>query len=538
MIRVFDKDMRDFAEYSNPELYNLDLGEGVLAPTSCEITEDAGQQYNLSMTHPIDPEGRWKLLTPFCLICAPIPPTETPAISPDTEGLIGVGSKVYTVNSGGANLYGRNGSYPAWVNGRGYYPPMRVSHSGHNWEATGPTYAEPGSAGAAWKDLGAIMYVIRTLAAGTEVILTRDESASGTYYYVMCLDGRQGQVNKSAVTYAYTIEEGSAILDDIPARVLTHQLFRVTDLTIDGKAMTVKVTAQHVSYDWSMALVGQVSLNATAMATAVAAIRSACLPDGSSSAPMIYAESSAAKITLAATRKTVTSVLLDPETGLVGQAKARLVRDEDEFFLLGNPSGDAVCFIRYGVNLTGVSWRRDYSKLVTRVMPVAKTAQGADYLLPAVYVDSPLRANYPVDAYQALTVNAKIGTDGTEAEVQARMTEEAQAVFSDKKADLPATTLTVDFLLLGDTEEYKQYKGLERLRLYDTVEITHEDIGLSTRAQVKGYRWNAIAERYTQITLGDAFEPVTHTVYGFNVANASLGADKLTPEAIAAIRNG
>lgn len=539
MIRVISKDETSFVEYSNPELYDLDLGEGVLIPTQCEIGETAGAEYSLTLTHPIDPAGKWKLLEPFSLICAPVPRTETPAISPDTEGLIGVGSKVYTVNSGGANLYGKRGAYRAWISGEGYYPGDRVSHNSHNWECTGPTYAEPGSAGASWRDLGSLRYVIRALTAGTQVILTRDEGTDSTYYYVILLDGTEGQVRKTSATYAYTIEEGSPILDDLEPRVLTHQLFRVTDISIDGAAMTVRVTAQHISYDWSMALVGQLSLSDTALSTAIAAIRSACLPDGATSAPMIYAEPSEATVTLAATRKTVTSILLDPETGAVRQARARLVRDERDFFLLSDAETDRGMVIRYGVNLRGVTWRRDYTKLVTRVMPIAKNSSGGEYLLPEVYVDSPLRGRYPVDCYQALTVDAQVGKGGaTEADVQQKMREEAGKVFSEKEADLPATTLTVDFLLLGDTEEFAQYRGLEQLRLYDTVEIEHPDIGLSTRAQVKGYKWDAITGRYTQITLGDAFAPVAHTVYGYSVANGTLGAEKLSPEAIAEIRNG
>jgi phage minor structural protein len=144
-----------------------------------------------------------------------------------------------------------------------------------------------------------------------------------------------------------------------------------------------------------------------------------------------------------------------------------------------------------------------------------------------------------VDAYEALNVDAKIGDSGqTEEDVQAKMRKEAGKVFSEEKADLPVTTLTVDFLMLGDTEEYAQYKGLERLNLYDTVEIIHSDIGLRTSAQVKSYKWDALHKRYTQITLGDAFEPPTHTVYGYSVADGALGVEKLTPEAIEAIRNG
>ena len=229
--------------------------------------------------------------------------------------------------------------------------------------------------------------------------------------------------------------------------------------------------------------------------------------------------------------------LLDPEEGIVRQARARLVRDNRDFFLLQNQETDRGFRIVHGVNLRGVRWTRDCSNLVTRLCPVATAQDGTPYTLPETLVDSPLKALYPVSWARPFTVGAKIGADGmTEADVQARMREEARTKYADEQVDVPVTTLEVDFLMLGDTEEYAQYRGLERLALYDTVEIVHPDLGLSTRAQVKSCQWDAVAERYTRITLGDAFEPARHTVYGYNLADGAISIRKLTPEAIAEIR--
>ena len=69
----------------------LRVGEGILTPTDCVITEEAGGAYQLSLTHPIDPAGKWKLLTPFCLIVAPIPRTSTPFIDQSSNTIISAG---------------------------------------------------------------------------------------------------------------------------------------------------------------------------------------------------------------------------------------------------------------------------------------------------------------------------------------------------------------------------------------------------------------------------------------------------------------
>ncbi len=134
--------------------------------------------------------------------------------------------------------------------------------------------------------------------------------------------------------------------------------------------------------------------------------------------------------------------------------------------------------------------------------------------------------------------NARVGRDNlTEADVLDRMRREARERF-DAGIDRPKTSLTVDLLLLGDTEEYKAYRDLEQCTLYDTVEIRHPDLGLTAKAQVKSYEWDAVARRYTRITLGDVFGSADHTVYGYSLADGAVSARKLSPEAIDEIRNG
>ena len=378
MICVVNKWERDFEQLSNVDLYGQRLGDGMLTPTACKISEEAGGNYRLQLTHPIDPDGKWKLLTPFALILAPIPVTKIPAI--DSEGsAIGVGNEVWASNGDYTNFYASwTYTYPAWHSGTGYYPGNKVNHNGYVWECLQITLIEPTTGASAWKRVSPIRPILKTLPDGTVLIVSSQDS---TWLHCTLMTGESGWVQKSAAVYQYTIDEDSEIIRHLEERTLTHQLFRVLDITHDGKAMTIQVNAQHSSYDWSMSIVGRITLRDTPLSTAIAAIRSAVLPDGSSSAPNIYAAASDATITAACTRKTLTSVILDPEEGIVRQARARLIRDNLEFFLLGESTGRYA--IRYGVNLLGVTWRRDYTKLVTRVMPIAKDANGDVRGLPA-----------------------------------------------------------------------------------------------------------------------------------------------------------
>ena len=541
MIRVFSQWETVFDNSEN----DLRLGLGVLTPTECTISEEAGGQYDMSITHPIDPAGAWKLITPFALIAAPIPQTSTPFIDQSSNTIIGAGLEVWAASTDNTGFYNtkRGTRYKSFKNGEGYSPGDRVSYGSWNWQCLQFTYTVP-SESAAWKKLSRTTPTpVSKIPNGELFIVSEKETISSVEWLTITrLDGSTGFAKSAEAEYQYTAQEDDSLLEDVPARELTVQLFRVMDVTIDSKSMTVKATAQHVSYDWSMALVDKITLKDTELITAIAAIRTAMMPDGLSSAPHIYAQNTDSTVTATINRRALTNVILDPDEGLVTQAKARLVRDGYDFFLLKNEPADQPdrgFSVRYGVNLRGVTWRRDYSKLVTRIMPVGKDANDDELLLDDVYVDSDYRGEYPIDMYQVIQVDAKVGEDdATEADVKEKMETEALKMFNEDQVDRPDTTLTIEFLLLGDTAEYAQYKGLERVSLYDRVTVEHPDLGLTTTSQVKSYEWDAIRKRYNKITLGNVFESPTRTVYGYGIADGAISLKKLSAEAIDAIRNG
>ena len=48
-------------------------GDVFLTPTKCTVKIVAAGQYDLTMDHPIDPDGKWAFLQPEAIIAAPIP---------------------------------------------------------------------------------------------------------------------------------------------------------------------------------------------------------------------------------------------------------------------------------------------------------------------------------------------------------------------------------------------------------------------------------------------------------------------------------
>ena len=92
------------------------------------------------------------------------------------------------------------------------------------------------------------------------------------------------------------------------------------------------------------------------------------------------------------------------------------------------------------------------------------------------------------------------------------------------EVDLPEFSLDVEFLMLGNTEEYKEYKGLQLLAMYDTVEIKHSLLEFMSKMQLKGYTWDCNAERHTSAHFDGYFASVDRSELFTRPENAMTSA--------------
>ena len=64
--------------------------------------------------------------------------------------------------------------------------------------------------------------------------------------------------------------------------------------------------------------------------------------------------------------------------------------------------------------------------------------------------------------------------------------------------------IKADFVQLWQTEEYKRYAPLQRVKLCDTVSVIYEALGVnSVQKKVISTIWNVLLDRYDEIELGD-----------------------------------
>lgn len=99
-------------------------------------------------------------------------------------------------------------------------------------------------------------------------------------------------------------------------------------------------------------------------------------------------------------------------------------------------------------------------------------------------MDSSHIADYPHPKWLQLAVSdAKVGSGCTQAQAYTKLRDAAQAEF-DKGCDMPSVTLTVDFVNLFDTEEYKDYGFLQNIFLGDSVRVISKRLGLSVSIRI------------------------------------------------------
>ena len=530
MICVFDIGNTDYTT----------MGNAVLQPTVCKLHNIAGGNYDLTMEHPIDPEGKWKHLVPGAIIRCPVPREEI------ENAFAGYDVDVYKTTVKADLREGASEpstiTYPTWDYRTEYAVGDKVSVSGWTHKNYECTYYDAGSQiinvppynSSWWKEIpdstaGAAVLV--TLQSGTELYFVEDYDT--TWYKMSTYYGIVGYIKKSQVTYDRHLTPSETL-----PRIITEQLFRIEKPTVDTKNRNVSVTAKHVSYDLNGVLIQNVKVSQAAPAMAIGKIVEGFMINYPGTIATNLDANDNGTYTNEIKGKNGTYALLDPDKGIVSVFKAAFKRDNWDLFVMTQENTDRGFRIRYRKNMLGVNLAKDSSGIITRVVPVAKDEKCESLYLPEKWVDSSLISNYPVIKMEQLTVQGQVGKDKgtgdgstwTESDLLDEMRAKAGERFSVDKADQVTVTLTVDFEMLGDTDEYRAVRGLESVLLYDTVTVIDEEIGLSMQLLVSEWEWDAIRQKITALKLVNAMNYSKGNVTGYNVQAKSIGSGKLADE--------
>lgn len=182
-----------------------------------------------------------------------------------------------------------------------------------------------------------------------------------------------------------------------------------------------------------------------------------------------------------------------------------LERDNFNVFMRSRTGADRGVAIRYKKNLTGLRLQTDLSGTFTKIMPTGLQENGQTLLyLPEKYVESPLINNYThIKTTRTHYSDIKISEEMTEEEALNALRNAANLEFTNG-LDKPLITANLEFIPLQDTQEYKDFKMLERVFLGDTIKIYHEGLKINLEARVISYEYDSLSEKYIRVTLGNA----------------------------------
>lgn len=165
--------------------------------------------------------------------------------------------------------------------------------------------------------------------------------------------------------------------------------------------------------------------------------------------------------------------------------------------------------IRYGKNLTDIQQDQNCSNVATGVYPYwAGMVEEKDVLvgLPEKIVNT--LGTYNFVKIRTLDLSSEFETQPTVEQLRSR----TESFIKANNIGIPKVSLTVSFAQLEQSEEYKHLKLLERVSLFDTVNVEFPALGVSATAKAVKMVYDVIANRVKSVTLGSVRANIADTI--------------------------
>lgn len=202
-----------------------------------------------------------------------------------------------------------------------------------------------------------------------------------------------------------------------------------------------------------------------------------------------------------------------------------LVRDNWTIGIRQRIGTDNGVTVRYGKNLKDIKAVYDWSKVVTKLLPVGKDGLllNAKDASASIYVTSDVQ--YPVPYTKTVSFSQDIDKDdyGSDDEYQAALLDDLlrQATDYINANNVPA----VNYTMTANVEKVTD--------IGDTVEVIDDRLGLDMMTNIISYDWDCITQRYTKLEFGTFQPKLSNLVSGItskaeSAANAAIGSVSTT----------
>lgn len=487
---------------------------GALEPTECKFEETANGDSLITMKHPVDSFGKYTALVRDNILVIPVPVRTTPEIQN--------GSCVTTV----------------WT-----YKVKPLNQLTSKNQRT--LYkSSSGSGKRKVMNAGDVVTVVYQPKDTANISRWKVKSKYGTGW----IDPNGFEL----VTEHKIADNANAIQEVQSPWMITDQLFRIYE--VERGLEEVTVSARHITYDllYDATHYYYGSDQAVSLQTTLDNILGKSY--GFQTRFHAYTNVSNTQTGLSFRGKNEIECFLDPEDGVCAKFDVDMIRDNYDLYFLHDPGMNRGVRIQYGKNLTGISYKDNTEELVTRIIPTGETKNGEEFFLAGPVaqqcVDSTHINDYPViHVYYMKCENCKIGDKDenggkiTEAVARARMRAQAQKMY-DSGCDLPKIEMSVEFINLGDTDEYKQFKNLENCYLYDYVIIQHPKMNIDVTAQIVKMEWDCLLDRMNSVEIGTVGKTLANTgitswqipsgFSGSKIAQETIGSGALKSDIVAA----
>lgn len=164
--------------------------------------------------------------------------------------------------------------------------------------------------------------------------------------------------------------------------------------------------------------------------------------------------------------------------------------------------------LRYGKNIIDLKNITDMTGVYTGIVPFWSDGEGNTVTLPEKYILSDHASEFPYYIIKTVDFSADYEEAPTEAQLRAK----AQTYVANNEGWHIKNNITVSFVDLWNTEEYKNIANLERVQLCDVVHVKYGKLGVDFATKVIKTDYNVLEERYNAVTLGDTYYSLSDVI--------------------------
>ena len=298
------------------------------------------------------------------------------------------------------------------------------------------------------------------------------------------------------------------------------QPFRIYSITkpING---IVTVHAAHLSYDTSGSIVKLFPADAGSASAAMSYLKNFSVP----STPFTFFTNVGKTGTMSVPKpSSIRSLLGGSDGSILDTFGGEYLFDKWNISLLESRGANRGVTIRYGKNMTDLEQEENDTDFYTGVYPFwySESEDGGLVTLSANngIVNAPGTYDFvkimPLDLssenFSKETTDSEGYTTTIEKPTEAELLAAAQKYIADNKIGIPKVSLDVSFVMLAQSEEYKDFARLETVKLCDTVTVEFEKLGVKTTAKCIKTVYNVLTDKYDSIELGEPKSSLAETV--------------------------